>query len=78
LKLASTISKHCVKRVVLKNRGVKRSGFFVLRNTLVPSVLIEVGFITNKNDAGHLKHSSYRQDIAEMIADGVRDYIRSL
>ncbi len=78
LKLASTISKGSSGKILSKNRGVKQSGFFVLRNTLVPSVLVEVGFISNRKEARQLKKSSYRQKIAEMLAESVQKYIRGL
>ncbi|MEW5895342.1 MAG: N-acetylmuramoyl-L-alanine amidase [Candidatus Omnitrophota bacterium] len=76
--LASIISKNCTKSVGIGNRGVKQSGFFVLRNTLVPSVLAEVGFISNRNEAEKLRSSSFRQEIAEMLAEGIKEYHRGL
>lgn len=78
LELASVLSKQSGRKISSKNRGVKQSGFFVLRNTLIPSVLVEVGFISNRNEARLLKDSSYRQDFAEVLAQGIRDYIRGL
>jgi len=76
--LAEAVCKSCTLSKSQKNRGVKQSGFFVLRNTLVPSVLVEVGFISNSREAGRLRTSACRQDIAEMVAEGVRDYVRGL
>lgn len=74
LELADVISKNYSHSV--GNRGMKQSGFFVLRNTLVPSVLVEVGFLSNTREAQHLKTSSHREEIAESLADGVRAYLR--
>jgi N-acetylmuramoyl-L-alanine amidase len=78
LALASDVSKGFSKGMTMKNRGVKQSGFFVLRNTLVPSVLIEVGFLSNSREANRLRTTSYRQEIAEMLAEGIKDYARGL
>lgn len=76
--LADKISRRCRRDLSPYNRGIKESGFFVLRNTLIPSVLVEVGFITNTTEARRFKDASYRQEIAGMLAQGVLDYIREL
>lgn len=76
LDLASAVSKNYVRSV--GNRGLKESGFFVLKNTLVPSVLIEVGFLSNSREADRLRQTALRQEIADSIADGVIEYLRSL
>ena len=74
--LAEGISKGCSRAIAMNNRGVKESGFFVLRNTLIPSVLVEVGFISNAREAARLKDSSFRQEMAEMLANAVQEYCR--
>ena len=76
LKLASRISQKCLRSISPRNRGVKESGFFVLRNTLVPSVLIEVGFITNRTEARRFQSPSHRQEVAGMLARGILEYMR--
>lgn len=78
LNLAAEISKSCARGISFRNRGIKQSGFFVLRNTLVPSALVEVGFVSNRREADWLKNSSYRQKMAEMIAQGIKNYVQSL
>ncbi len=54
------------------NRGVRRRGFYVLRKTRVPAVLVECGFLTNPTEAAYIQRSSYRQKLAEEIAAGIR------
>jgi len=78
LKMAAVVSRQCSREAALNNRGVKQSGFFVLRNTLIPSILVEVGFVSNNREAEKLQTGAYRQQIAEMLAVGIRDYIQSL
>lgn len=56
------------------NRGVKSARFFVLRNAVVPSALIEVGFITNQWEEKKLIDAAYRDQIAQAIADAVYHY----
>jgi hypothetical protein len=55
------------------NRGVRRRGFYVLRNTRIPSVLVECGFLTNPTEARNAQDATYRQQLAEAIARGVRE-----
>ena len=58
----------------LEDRGVKQAPFVVLVGTEMPSVLAEVACLSNREDAQLLKQSSYRQEIAESLAAGVRGY----
>jgi N-acetylmuramoyl-L-alanine amidase len=55
--------------------GVKGARFQVLRETHMPSILIEVGFLSNYNEERMLKNGYYRQRIAESILQGIKDYI---
>jgi N-acetylmuramoyl-L-alanine amidase len=59
------------------NLGVKRAFFYVLINTEMPSILAEVGFISNPEEEKLLKTESYRQAIAEALFEGVRKYVAS-
>ena len=54
------------------NRGVRRRGYYVLRKTGIPAVLVECGFLTNPTEAAYAQSASYRQKLAEEIAAGVR------
>ena len=59
-------------------RGVHGARFVVLREARVPAVLIEVGYVSNQPEASRLASSSYRQAIAQGIADGLISYVREL
>ena len=76
-KLAERIVRKTVKMTKTKNRGVKKSRFFVVRNTLIPAVLVEVGFLTNPKEAKLLKTGSYREKMALALAEGIEDYVRA-
>jgi len=52
----------------------KRAGFVVLKSLAMPSVLVEVGFLSNRGDVAKLKRSDYRQQYAEALAEAVDDY----
>ena len=55
----------------LRDIGVLREGFFVLRHTTMPSVLVEMAFLSNPHDAKLLSQESFRQQIAENLAQAV-------
>lgn len=72
LGLASAIHYYVSRAAPSSNRGVRRRGFFVLRRTAIPSVLVECGFLTNPSEAQYAQSVNYRQMLAEQIARGVR------
>lgn len=72
LPLASAIHYYVAGGAPSSNRNVRRRGYYVLRKTSVPSVLVECGFLTNPTEAAYAENASYRQKLAEEIAAGVR------
>jgi N-acetylmuramoyl-L-alanine amidase len=72
LPLASAIHSYVVGGAPSSNRGVRRRGYYVLRKTSIPAVLVECGFLTNPTEAAYAQSASYRQKLAEEIAAGVR------
>jgi N-acetylmuramoyl-L-alanine amidase len=71
LSLASAIHHYVTGGAPSDNRGVRRRGYFVLRRTNMPAVLVECGFLTNPTEAAYAQNASYRQKLAEAIAAGV-------
>jgi len=57
-----------------KDRGVKQAPFYVLVGAQMPSILVEMSFITNKEEARKLSDEKFQRTVAESIADGVRRY----
>src|SRR5437764_1903935 len=72
LPLASAIHYYVTGGAPSANRGVRRRGYYVLRKTAIPAVLVECGFLTNPTEAAYAQTASYRQKLAEEIAAGVR------
>ena len=70
--LASAIHRSLLSSTGSIDRRVRSRGFFVLRRTNVPSVLCELGFLTNSYEAKKIASSSYRQKLAEAVARGIR------
>ncbi len=62
----------------LKDLGVKQAPFVVLVGAAMPSVLVEVSFLSHKQEGRLLGTGAYRQRIAEALLDGVRRYLRTL
>ncbi len=62
----------------LKNRGVKKAPFVVLIGANMPSILTEISFVTNPQDASQLRTGDYRQRVAESIYRGVSRYAQGL
>jgi N-acetylmuramoyl-L-alanine amidase len=61
-----------------KDRGVKRAPFVVLIGAEMPSVLAEIGFVTNARDESLLKSDEHRDRLAEALYEGIASYAESL
>jgi len=72
--LAREINSSVAQIPTIHDRGVKRAEFFVLKWIDKPSVLVEVGFLTNPDEAKRLQHSTYQDILAQMIAQGISAY----
>jgi N-acetylmuramoyl-L-alanine amidase len=70
--LAASIHRNVVSSAPSENRGIRRRGFYVLRRTSIPSVLVECGFLTNPTEGQLALTGDYRQRLAEQIARGIR------
>ncbi len=74
LTLAALIQKNVVEDLNRKDRLVKQAGFLVLRNTFMPSVLIEAGFLTNKSEGAYLSSKKGQDEMAKAIYKAIRAY----
>ena len=72
LPLASAIHYYVTGGAPSANRGVRRRGYYVLRKTAIPAVLVECGFLTNPTEAAYAQSAGYRQKLADEIAAGIR------
>lgn len=70
--LAASIHRNVVAIAPTENRGIRRRGYYVLRQTKIPGVLVECGFLTNPTEANYALNANYRQRLAEAIARGIR------
>jgi N-acetylmuramoyl-L-alanine amidase len=74
ISLAYSLCDSLKRSVNVKILGVKAAGFSVLKGTQMPAVLIEVGFVSNNDEECLLRNSYYRQQLADAIFQGTRDY----
>lgn len=78
LLLASKIEKHFYKATKRHSRGVKQSGFWVLAQTGMPSILVETGFLTTPSEEKYLSSEAGQTYIASSLYRALRDYKREL
>ena len=75
---ANYIQEFLVNDLNRKDRKVKQAGFLVLRNTYMPSVLIEAGFLTNKTEGKYLNSTKGQNEISSSVSKAVLKYLRTL
>jgi len=72
--LAQIVQQHMVRGTRATSRGVRQAPFLVLSGTRMPSVLVEIGFISHPREGRMLGRGSYQRRVAQALADGVRDF----
>lgn len=75
-RLANSIQRHLISSTNAYNRGVNRNTFAVLRETRMPAVLIETGFIDNVNESNQLRNDAYQNKLAQGIVEGIIEYFK--
>ena len=77
-KLARSVKKNILRSVKrsyrIYDKGIKRKDFWVLLATKMPSILVETGYLTHKNELKKLRNSHYQGLLAEGIAKGINGY----
>jgi len=76
--LASLIQKNFTNKLKRKNRGVKQAGFIVLHQTVMPSVLVETGFITNTTEGKYLNSKKGQVELSKAMANAIISYKKSV
>ena len=76
-KLATAIHQALISETKAFDRGVRRDTFAVLRETRIPAVLLELGFMSNRAELNLLLTNSYQDKLAKAVADGVDRYFNN-
>ena len=74
VKLAEMVQRGMVKGTALNDRGVSSAGFLVLHRTVMPSILVELGFISNSKDEGVIASKEGQEKLARGIFNGFAEY----
>ena len=75
-KLYETLNTNIQKKAMLFNRGTRQENFQVLRQTNKPTVLLELGYISNPTDEVMIRNQIHRQ-VVEEVVDGLKQYFAS-
>lgn len=73
--LANVMHKYLVKATGLSDRGVRYGNFHVIRETKMPAVLLEVGYLSNKKDEALLFTDALQNKVAASIVSGIKEYL---
>lgn len=76
VKLAEMVQRGMVKSSALNDRGVSSAGFLVLHRTVMPSILVELGFISNSKDESVIASKEGQEKLARGIFNGFAEYYR--
>ncbi|ARJ49938.1 N-acetylmuramoyl-L-alanine amidase [Staphylococcus lutrae] len=75
--LAETLNASIQKKAMLSNRGARQENYQVLRQTEMPAVLLELGYISNPTDTIMMNDENHRKIVEEAIVDGLKTYFLS-
>ncbi|MEQ2528574.1 N-acetylmuramoyl-L-alanine amidase [Bacillaceae bacterium CLA-AA-H227] len=75
-RLAQSIQNHLTQETYMRSRGIDDAGFIVIRKNIVPSVLVELGFLSSPSDATIMLQSDYKDKAAQGILLGILEYFQ--
>jgi N-acetylmuramoyl-L-alanine amidase len=74
---ARVMHRNMVNNLPTNDRGIRKANFFVIHHTVMPSVLLEIGYITNPTEGVALGNPAYQKKIASAIYKGIKDYLNN-
>lgn len=77
-RLAQFVQQGMLRRTRAVDRGAKFARYYVIRHSNIPSILVEGGFVSNRQERERVKAGWYREAVARGIAEGIERYRRSL
>ncbi|MCX6845550.1 MAG: N-acetylmuramoyl-L-alanine amidase [Verrucomicrobia bacterium] len=75
-KIANQVQNRMIRYTRSVDRNEKFARFYVIRNTKMPSILVEGGFVSNEAERNRMKSARFREALARAIADGIQRYDR--
>jgi len=77
LVLAELVQGRLVSATGATDRGVRQNLFYVIRNSRIPAILVELGFITNPTEGRRLAERAYQAQLADALADGILTFLHN-
>ncbi|MCZ7585669.1 MAG: N-acetylmuramoyl-L-alanine amidase [Deltaproteobacteria bacterium] len=77
-RLAAAVQRRIVEALRLPNRGVKQAPFFVLVGSKIPAILVEVGFVSNPEEAARLTRPEVQKELAGALFQAILYYDSTL
>ena len=78
IELSNIVHKHLISETKANDRGTIKSMFYVINHTNVPSILVEMGYISNDKEREALQTEERKNQTAKAIADGITEYLKGL
>lgn len=72
--LAKFVNDQIVNNLNMKNRGIKEQKYYVITNTIIPAILVELGFLSNSEDRAKMTDDQYIELFAESVYKGISQY----
>ncbi|GEN35910.1 N-acetylmuramoyl-L-alanine amidase family protein [Aneurinibacillus danicus] len=72
---AATVHKYLVQATGFGDRKMKTANFYVIKNTKMPAILIEIGFISNPTEAREMMKEEFQQRVADAVYAGIKEYV---
>jgi N-acetylmuramoyl-L-alanine amidase len=77
-RLATAVTDHVDRVRGIETRKVKQAGFAVLKSLFIPAILVEVGFLTNREDVRFVRSEANRTRYVAAVADGIEQYVEEV
>ena len=77
LALANVVQDRLVRSTGAADRGVRQNLFYVIRNSRIPAILVEIGFVSHEEEGRRLVDPRYQRSIANALADGIMEYLEN-
>jgi len=76
LPFTTIMHRNLVNATGLRDRGVKKEAFFVVKDTMMPAALLEVGYLTNPGEEQRMWTDDFQDRVATSIVEGIKEYLK--
>ena len=78
VELSNIVHKHLISETNANDRGTIKSMFYVINHTNVPSILVEMGYISNDKEREELQTEERKNKTAKAVAEGIIEYLKGI